>query len=126
MKVLKLCFCLFCLIICSCGSNSESYQSYNDDYSSDYDCIPETFVETESVSQPCGQCNGNGGWFDYNGDYVQCYVCQGAGVNIVFKSRQAYYAECSHCNCKMFQSERTGSTTCECGHSKFGHVKRYL
>ena len=58
--------------------------------------------------------DGDGDYGDRSGSY-----------NPSFQGRDPYYAECSHCSCKFFVAERSGSTTCVCGHSKFSHVKRY-
>lgn len=58
---------------------------------------------------------------DNDGDYGD----RSGTYNPSFKGRQHYYAECSHCDCELFVPERSGSTTCVCGDSKFSHVKRY-
>lgn len=95
------------------------------EYETSSDAVPEYFVEDEQISSPCGECNGTGIVYTYYGP-VTCYVCKGNGVNISFKSRQAYYAECSHHRgCKLFEPKRTGSTTCKCGCSMYSHTKRY-
>ena len=105
-------FCLIMLLL-SC------------EYRTSSDATPEYFSEEEQVTSPCGECNGTGLVYTYYG-YARCYVCGGNGVNISFKSRQAYYAECSHCSgCELFVREHTGSTTCKCGCLMSAHYKRY-
>lgn len=94
-------------------------------YSTPTNATPEYFIEEEQVQTSCGQCGGTGLLYGpYGPSY--CFVCKGNGYNISFKSRKAYYAECSHhSGCKLFQAKRTGSTTCKCECSKFAHIKRY-
>lgn len=98
---------------------------YSCEYKTSENATPELFTEEERVTSVCGECSGSGVVYTFYGP-SKCYVCQGNGVNISFRSRTAYYAECSHHNgCKLFQAEKIGSITCKCGCSKFSHVKRY-
>lgn len=96
------------------------------EYKTPSNATPEYFSEEEQCSSICGECGGRGVIYTYYGP-VQCYVCGGNGVNVSFKSRQAYYAECAHedCKCTLFQKESKGSTKCKCGHLQSTHVKRY-
>ena len=101
----------------------------------------------------CGYCRGNGVivstvWNPYVGSYqnVQtvCGACQGyrkvvcascAGKGWIqspsFKSKQAYYAECAHCKCKLyipFSAANSYCATChtyKCKSTFTSHYKRY-
>ena len=131
MKKLLLSICaILAFTLLSCGSegngNSNSESDYSYEYVTSPYATPEYFTESEQVTNYCGECGGSGIINTYNGP-MRCYICNGAGVNISFKSRQAYYAECvHHKGCKLFQAERTGSSKCKCGCLTSSHVKRYM
>lgn len=102
----------------------------------------------------CGYCGGYGVvvgtvWDPYWGCYrnvqsvctacsgykrVVCSTCLGKGVvySPTFRSKQSYYAECVHCNCKLYNPYSTANSYCKTcagyGHTKSlssSHVKRY-
>ena len=104
--------------------------------------IPQQYVQVT-----CPNCAGARfviAGYDYYGNMITapCALCQGRGwitqmvapppqpspYNPSFDARTSYHAECNRtgCKCKLFVPNKTGSTTCTCGHPKSAHTKRYL
>lgn len=126
MKIKFLIASLCFIFLASCDSNNSSSSSNGgSNYTPSYE--PEYFTEDAPEQSICGNCNGNGGWYDAYGRILYCPICHGAGTTIIFKSRQGYFAECSHHSyCKLYHRTSAGDSYCSvCKCLRSSHVRRY-